>query len=65
MSFDEWKQDFQVVTVVGSVSVGGGIHEYGDWEVVGGGQEKVFKFLQKWKTRSRKNEEVWGCCGET
>ncbi len=26
--------------VVGSASVGGGTHEYGDWEVVGGGQEK-------------------------
>jgi hypothetical protein len=37
MCLDEWRQDPQVVTVVGSVSVGGGIHEYGDWEVVGGG----------------------------
>jgi len=45
MCFDEWRQDLQVVTIVGSASVGGGIHEYGDWEVVGGDQEKVFKIL--------------------
>jgi len=34
MCVDEWRQDLQMVTVVGSASVGGGIHEYGDWEVV-------------------------------
>jgi hypothetical protein len=43
----EWKQDAQVVIVVGNTSEGGGIHEYGDWEVVGGSQEKVLKPLLK------------------
>jgi hypothetical protein len=52
----------QAVTILGSASVWGGIHEYGDWEVVGGGQKKVFRPLLKWKTKSRKDEEVWGCC---
>jgi hypothetical protein len=42
MCFGEWKEDLQVVTVVGSANVWGGIHEYGDWEVAGGGQKKVF-----------------------
>jgi hypothetical protein len=37
----------QAVTILGSASVWGGIHEYGDWEVVGGGQKKVFKPLLK------------------
>jgi len=31
------------VTIVGSTNVGGGIHEYDDWEVDGGGQEKVLR----------------------
>jgi hypothetical protein len=44
--------------------VGGGIDEYGDWEVVGGGEGKVLRPLLKWKTRSGKDEEIWGCCGE-
>ncbi len=39
---------------------GGGTHEHGDWEVVGWGQEKVFKLLLKWGTRSKKKEENWG-----
>jgi hypothetical protein len=30
-----------------NTSVGGRIHEYGDWEVVNGGQEKVIKPLLK------------------
>jgi hypothetical protein len=51
--------------VVDSASLGGGIQEYGDWEVPSGGQEKVLKPLLKWKTKSRKYEEVWGHCGET
>jgi hypothetical protein len=45
--------------------VGGGIHEYGDWEVASGGQKKVIKPLLKWKTRSKKDKEVCGCCCET
>jgi hypothetical protein len=35
------------MTIVGNASLGGGTHEYGDWEVVGGGQEKVFRHLLK------------------
>jgi hypothetical protein len=30
MCLGEWKQDLQVMTVVGSASVGEGIREYGD-----------------------------------
>jgi hypothetical protein len=47
MSLGEWKQYLQVVTIVGNTSVGRGAHEYGDWEVASGGQEKVFKPLLK------------------
>jgi hypothetical protein len=47
-----------------ATQMNGGTHEYGDWEVVGGGQEKVFKPLLKWKARSKKEEEVLGCCEE-
>jgi hypothetical protein len=47
MYLDEWRPYLQVVTVVGSASVGGGIHEYGDWEVAGGGQEKTLRPLLK------------------
>jgi len=47
MCFGEWRQNLQVVMVMGNTSEGGGIHEYGNWEVVGGGQEKVLKPLLK------------------
>jgi hypothetical protein len=47
MCLGEWRQDPQVVAVVGSASVWGKTHEYGDWEVVGGGQKKVFRPLLK------------------
>jgi len=30
MCFGERRQDLQVMTIVGSESVGGGTHEYGD-----------------------------------
>jgi hypothetical protein len=45
--------------------VGERIDEYGDWEVACGGQKKVLKASLKWKTKSIKDEEVWGCCYET
>jgi hypothetical protein len=38
MCMGEWRQDPQVVMVMGSASVGIGDHEYGDWEVASGGQ---------------------------
>jgi hypothetical protein len=47
MCLGEWRQYLKVVTVVGNKSEGGGTHEYGNWEVVGGGQEKVLKHLLK------------------
>jgi hypothetical protein len=47
MCLGEWKQDLQVVMIMGNASVGRGIHEYGDWEVASGGQEKVLKPLLK------------------
>jgi hypothetical protein len=43
MCLGEWRQDAQVVTVVDNTSERGGTHEYGNWEVVGGGQGKVFR----------------------
>jgi hypothetical protein len=46
----------------GIISVGGRNHEHGDLVVANGNQEKVFKPLMKSKTRSRKKEEVEGCC---
>ncbi len=65
MCLGEWRQYLKVVTVVGNKSEGGGTHEYGNWEVVGGGQEKVLKHLLKWETRSRKEEKVLGYCCES
>jgi hypothetical protein len=47
MCLGQWRQVVQVVTIVGNTSEGGGIHEYGNWEVVGGGQEKLFRSLLK------------------
>jgi hypothetical protein len=47
-----------VVAIMDNTSVGGGTHEYGDWEVTNGGQEKVLKPLLKWGIKSRKDEEV-------
>jgi hypothetical protein len=38
MCLGEWRQDLQVVMIVGSASVGGGVHECGDWEVASRGQ---------------------------
>jgi hypothetical protein len=46
----------------GIATVEGRIHEHGDLVVVSGNQIKVFKPLMKLKTRSRKKEEVGGCC---
>ncbi len=56
--FGELRQDLQVVAIMDNTSVGGGTHEYGDWEVTNGGQEKVLKPLLKWGIKSRKDEEV-------
>jgi hypothetical protein len=46
----------------GIISVGGRTREHGDLVAANGNQEKVFKPLMKSKTRSRKKEEVGGCC---
>jgi len=46
------------MAIMDNASVGGGTHEYGDWEVINGGQEKVLKPLLKWGTNSRKDEEI-------
>jgi hypothetical protein len=49
----------------GNASVGGGTHEYSDWEAANGGQGKVIKPSLKWGIKSKKDEEVWGCYCET
>jgi hypothetical protein len=38
-----WKMEARFSRNGGCGNVGGGIHEHGEWEAIGGGQEKVLR----------------------
>jgi len=46
----------------GCGSIGGGMHEHGKWETVGGSQAKVLRVVGVKGLRIKKGEEV-GVCG--
>jgi hypothetical protein len=48
----------------GCGSTGGGMHEHGEWEVVGGFQAKVLRVVGVRGLKIKKREEVGVCGGE-